>query len=78
MTYMCVLTSAIARFIPILKLAYFWNGKTYTGEILIWRHTDGVLSEKHQNTYNLNTSMVALVENSKIAGMTETRIFKIV
>ena len=50
---MCVVTSAIARFIPIFKLAYFWNAKTYTGEILIWRHIDGVLSEKLQNTHNL-------------------------
>ena len=32
---MCVITSAIARFVPIFKLAYFWNAKTYTGEILI-------------------------------------------
>ena len=32
---MCVLTSAIARFIPIFKLEYFWHAKTYTGEILI-------------------------------------------
>ena len=70
---MCVVTSAIARFIPIFKLAYFWNEKTYTGEILIWRHIDGVLSEKPQKTHNLNSlfSMVALVENSKIAGMTD-------
>ena len=52
---MCVVTSAIARFIPIFKLAYFWNLKTYTGEILIWCHTDGVLSEKHQNAHNINT-----------------------
>ena len=51
---MCVLTSAIARFIPIFKLEYFWNAKTYTGEILIWCHIDGVLSEKPQNTHNLN------------------------
>ena len=50
----CVLTSAIARFIPIFKLEYFWNAKTYTGEILIWCHIDGVLSEKPQNTHNLN------------------------
>ena len=49
---MCVVTSAIARFIPIFKLAYFWNAKTYTNEILIWRHIDGVLSEKPQNTHN--------------------------
>ena len=49
---MCGVTSAIARFIPIFKLAYFWNAKTYTGEILIWRHIDGVLSEKPQNTRN--------------------------
>ena len=32
---MCVITSAIARFIPIFKLEYFWNAKTYTGEMLI-------------------------------------------
>ena len=32
---MCVITSAIARFIPIFKLEYFLNAKTYTGEILI-------------------------------------------
>ena len=51
---MCVLTSAIARFIPIFKLEYFWNAKTYTGEILIWCHIDGILSEKPQNTHNLN------------------------
>ena len=51
---MCVITSAIARFIPIFKLQYFWNAKTYTGEILIWCHIDGVLSEKPQNTHNLN------------------------
>ena len=51
---MCVITSAIARFIPIFKLEYFWNAKTYTGEILIWCHIDGVLSEKPQNTHNLN------------------------
>ena len=51
---MCVVTSAIARFIPIFKLEYFWNAKTYTGEILIWCHIDGVLSEKPQNTHNLN------------------------
>ena len=52
---MCVITSAIARFIPIFKLAYFWNAKTYTDEILIWRHIDGVLSEKPQNTHNLTS-----------------------
>ena len=51
---MCVPTSAIARFVPIFKLEYFWNAKTYTGEILIWCHIDGVLSEKPQNTHNLN------------------------
>ena len=51
---MCVITSAIARFIPIFKLEYFWNAETYTGEILIWCHIDGVLSEKPQNTHNLN------------------------
>ena len=51
---MCVITSAIARSIPIFKLEYFWNAKTYTGEILIWCHIDGVLSGKHQNTHNLN------------------------
>ena len=51
---MCILTSAIARNIPIFKLAYCWNAKTYTGEILIWCHNDGVLSEKPQNTHNLN------------------------
>ena len=51
---MCVITSAIARFIPIFKLEYFWNAKTYTGEILIWCHIDCVLSEKPQNTHNLN------------------------
>ena len=51
---MCVITSAIARFIPIFKLEYFWNAKTYTGEILIWCHIDGVLSEKPRNTHNLN------------------------
>ena len=51
---MCVITSAIARFIPIFKLEYFWNAKTYTDEILIWCHIDGVLSEKPQNTHNLN------------------------
>ena len=51
---MCVITSAIARFIPIFKLEYFCNAKTYTGEILIWCHIDGVLSEKPQNTHNLN------------------------
>ena len=51
---MCVKTSAIARFIPIFKLEYIWNAKTYTGEILIWCHIDGVLSEKPQNTHNLN------------------------
>ena len=28
-------TSAIARLIPIFKLAYFGNAKTYTGEILV-------------------------------------------
>ena len=50
----CVITSAIARFIPIFKLEYFWNAKTYTGEIFIWCHIDGVLSEKPQNTHNLN------------------------
>ena len=55
---MCVITSAIARFIPIFKLEYFWNAKTYTGEILIWCHIDGVLSEKHQNTHNLNCLFV--------------------
>ena len=49
-----------------------WNAKTYTGEILIWRHIDGVVSEKPQNTHNLTSYflMVALVQNSKIAGMT--------
>ena len=52
---MCVVTSAIARFIPIFKLAYFWNAKTYRGEILIWRHIDGVFSEKPQNTHNLTS-----------------------
>ena len=52
---MCVVTSAFERFIPIFKLAYFWNAKTYKGEILIWRHTDGVLSEKPKNTHNLNS-----------------------
>ena len=52
---MCVVTSAIARFIPIFKLAYFWNAKTYTGEILTWRHIDGVLSEKPQNAHNLTS-----------------------
>ena len=52
---MCVITSTIARFIPIFKLEYFWNAKTYTGEILIWCHIDGVLSEKPQNTHNLNS-----------------------
>ena len=52
---MCVITSAIARFIPIFKLEYFRNAKTYTGEILIWCLIDGVLSEKPQNTHNLNS-----------------------
>ena len=52
---MCVVTSAIARFIPIFNLAYFLNTKTYTGEILIWRHIDGVVSEKPQNTHNLTS-----------------------
>ena len=52
---MCVVTSAIARSIPIFKLAYFWNAKTYTGEILIWRHIDGVLSEKPKNTHHLTS-----------------------
>ena len=51
----CVLTSAIARFIPTFKLEYFWNAKTYDGEILILRHTDGVISEKPENTHNLNS-----------------------
>ena len=51
---MCVITSAIARFIPIFKLEYFWNAKTYRGEILIWCHIDSVLSEKPQDTHNLN------------------------
>ena len=32
----------------------FWNAKTYTGEILLWCNIDGVLSEKPQNTHNLN------------------------
>ena len=69
---MCVLTSAIARFIPIFKLKYFWNAKTYTGEILIWCHIDGVLSEKPQNTHNVNCLFFngCLGWNSKIAGMT--------
>ena len=52
---MYVVTSAIARFIPIFKLAYFWNAKTYTGEILIWHHIDGVLSEKPQNVHDLTS-----------------------
>ena len=51
---MCVIISAITRFIPIFKLEYFWNAKTYTGEILIWCHIDYVLPEKPQNTHNLN------------------------
>ena len=52
---MYVVTSAIAKSIPIFKLAYFWNAKTFKGEIFIWRHIDGVLSEKPQNTHNLNS-----------------------
>ena len=53
LTYVCY-NFAIARFIPIFKLEYFWHANTYTGEILIWCHIDGVLSEKPQNTHNLN------------------------
>ena len=38
-----------------IQACIFLKCETYTGEILIWRHIVGVLSEKPQNTHNLTS-----------------------